>query len=458
MKETLPQEFIARMKALLKDEYEAFEAALEEPPPVSIRINPMKTNHSNGDPIPWCSTGYYLPERPSFTFDPLFHAGIYYVQEASSMFLEQIVKKTGGKTVLDLCAAPGGKSTHLTAILPEESLLVSNEVVRSRCNILTENMHKWGAPNVIITNNDPRDFKTLRGVFDLILADLPCSGEGMFRKDPASRAEWSLNNIRLCAERQRRIVRDVWDALRPGGYLIYSTCTYNLEENEDNIRQLAEQLNARIIPVHPGMTVKKFFPHKAKGEGFSIAILQKDSGDELPNAKKFKPLVRSLNYPEASEWLKHPEDYFIDARGDKLYAISLIHKYLYQSISENMKVLSAGIPLATLKGRDLIPSPALALNSQFSPAPAFPKIPLTFDDAIKYFRRESLTLPADTPKGFVLVTYENHPLGFMKNLGARANNLYPQEWRIRATSNPQYTCKYPFERVPAPFHPAYKHC
>ena len=295
----LPIDFITRTRALLGNEFDSFEAALQADVPVSIRINEKKgtpapsTAGAPCERVAWCETGYYLPERLSFTFDPLFHAGAYYVQEASSMFLEQAIRSHVKTPVrcLDLCAAPGGKSTHLAACLPEGSLLVSNEVIRNRSHILAENIAKWGNPNCIVTNNDPEEIGHLTHFFDVIVADVPCSGEGMFRKDTDSTGEWSVANVELCAGRGRRIIHDVWNALKPGGLLIYSTCTYNMEEDEENIHYITEELGAETLPIpikdewqitgplkynHP---VYRFFPHKTKGEGFFLAALRKADGE-----------------------------------------------------------------------------------------------------------------------------------------------------------------------------------
>jgi len=249
----LPEEFRRRTCSLLGDDgWRALEAALLEVAPVSLRVNVAKgRTRLEAEAVPWCETGYYLPERIPFTFDPLLHAGAYYVQEASSMFLEQAVRAYVHEAVtcLDLCAAPGGKSTHLCSLLPADSLLVCNEVIRSRSYILAENITKWGYPNTLVSNDDPASLGRLTRFFDLIVADLPCSGEGLFRKDAGSTSEWSLANVNLCAARQRRIIHDVWDALKPGGLLIYSTCTYNTEENEDNIRYIKNELGAEVLPL-----------------------------------------------------------------------------------------------------------------------------------------------------------------------------------------------------------------
>jgi 16S rRNA C967 or C1407 C5-methylase (RsmB/RsmF family) len=337
--------------------------------------------------VKWCEAGYYLKERPSFTFDPLFHAGCYYVQEASSMFLEQVMKLyvAPGKPIrmLDLCAAPGGKSTHARSLLPEGSLLVSNEVVRNRAQILAENLYKWGYSDTIITNNQPEDFKRLRGFFDVILVDAPCSGEGMFRKDPDAVSEWSAANVELCSKRQRRIVEDIWPALADNGLLVYSTCTYNIKENEENVSWMVSRFGAQPqvvgVPKEWCITgnlagsdfpVYRFLPHKTKGEGFFMAVLRK---------------------PDEGE-------------GVQTQNSALLKKYLRQ----------------------------VALPELLANPTECPMADLDYDRAIAYLRREAITLPPETPRGYVTVTYHNVPLGLVKNIGSRANNLYPQAWRIRS--------------------------
>ena len=298
---TLPPDFAAATRSLLGDAYRLLEAALQAEPAVSVRMNRDKCGEEpSAERVPWCDTGYYLAERRLFTLDPLFHAGAYYVQEASSMFLEQAVKAYVKEPVrcLDLCAAPGGKSTHLCSILPEGSILVSNEVIPSRAAVLYENLAKWGNPNVFVARNAPADLGRLAHFFDLVVVDAPCAGEGMFRKDPAAARQWSLSGVARCAARQRQILRDVWDALRPGGLLVYSTCTYNTEENEDNLSFLVEDLGAEALPVplreawqvtgalKYGYPACRFFPHKTRGEGFFLALVRKaargEAGGEMP--------------------------------------------------------------------------------------------------------------------------------------------------------------------------------
>ena len=256
----LPSSFTDYTRALLGvEEYEKLAAALEGEQPVSIRLNEDKLPESSFslfrsslEHVPWSAAGYYLDKRLTFTFDPLFHAGCYYVQEASSMFVEQALRRYVGEgpvVMLDLCAAPGGKSTHARSVLPAGSLLVANEVIRNRSQVLAENLTKWGHSGVVVTNNDPADFSSLTDFFDVILTDVPCSGEGMFRKDPVAVSEWSGENVEICWQRQRRIVTDIWPCLKPGGILIYSTCTYNTKENEENIRWIRDEFGAEVLPL-----------------------------------------------------------------------------------------------------------------------------------------------------------------------------------------------------------------
>lgn len=301
----LPVSFADRTRSLLGDEeYNKLADALNDEQPVSIRLNEEKLPgssfslfHASSDRVPWSATGCYLDRRLTFTFDPLFHAGCYYVQEASSMFVEQALKQYIGErpsVMLDLCAAPGGKSTHARSVLPVGSLLVANEVIRNRSQILAENLTKWGHPGVVVTNNDPADFAGLEDFFDVILTDVPCSGEGMFRKDPVAVSEWSPENVEICWQRQRRIISDIWPSLKPGGLLIYSTCTYNTKEDEENIRWMHDEFGAEILPVDApaewnitgnllageDFPVYRFLPHRTKGEGFFLAMLRKPEGEE----------------------------------------------------------------------------------------------------------------------------------------------------------------------------------
>lgn len=466
-----PADFIARTRSLLGEEtMKAFLEALQCEPPVSIRMNRAKCASVPPDavPVPWATAGYYLHSRPAFTFDPLFHAGCYYVQEASSMFLEQVLRAYvhAPAVMLDLCAAPGGKSTLARAVLPEGSLLVANEVVRSRSQVLAENIMKWGDAGVLVTNNDPADFAPLCSLFDVILADVPCSGEGMFRKDPVAVDEWSVENVSLCQQRQRRILRDVWGSLKPGGLLVYSTCTYNREEDEDNVSWIARELGAEVLPVEVrpewnvsgnlaggDFPVYRFLPHRAIGEGLFMAVLRKDDGENMPNGfpetirrgKKNKRTdaggPRVVFPKEVRQWVKSPENYVWQAEDGCLNAFPLAFEDVCARIRQTLKVIHAGLPVAVVKGKDCIPDHALALSSACH-AEAFPYASLTYSQAIAYLRKEALVLDS-APRGYVLVTYRGIPFGFVKNLGNRANNLYPQEWRIRSTYLPE-SLSFPF--------------
>ena len=462
----LPQTFIERTRQLLGDEtYSKFEEALRTDSPVSIRLNRMKSTQSvEGESVPWASSGTYLKNRPTFTFDPLFHAGCYYVQEASSMFVERVLQEYVKEPVvmLDLCAAPGGKSTLCRGILPQGSLLVANEVMRNRSQILAENLIKWGHPEVVVTNNAPADFTELTNLFDVILTDVPCSGEGMFRKDSVAIEEWSLENVDICWKRQRCILEDIWPALKPGGMLIYSTCTFNREEDEDNVEWIAQELGAEIlsVPVEEawGITgnltgkdfpVYRFLPHLTKGEGFFLAVLKKrdDVSDETPRRflktssrldkkKKGKDAKQLVVPKEAKAWLKDSSDYSLIMKENHVVAFPKAYDNEYELFQQTLKVIHAGITLGEIKGKDLIPHHSLAMSTALA-SDIFPKAEVTYEQAISYLRKEGMILDADVPRGYVLLIYKDAPLGFVKNMGNRANNLYPQEWRIRSGYLPE---------------------
>ena len=460
----LPIPFENTMRQLLGDDYEDFRKALLGEPAVSIRLNPAKWNATpNYAPVPWASNAYYLPERPAFTFDPLLHAGGYYVQEASSMFVEQAIRQHLGeaRVALDLCAAPGGKSTLLRSLLPEKCTLVSNEVMRPRAQVLAENITKWGHPRCIVTSNYPADFTSLGALFDLIVVDAPCSGEGMFRKDETAVAEWNPENVEICWKRQRDILTDIWPTLRPGGLLIYSTCTFNTEEDERNVRWMMDELGAELLPIAtdeawgitPSLTDEvthayRFLPGRTQGEGFFLAALRK--GGEAPTQddviqpitkrKKGKGKAAPNVLPPWGEkgktWLTDEHAYTYRMMETNIVAIPSDMEQLYATLSEQLHLIKAGIALAEQKGRDAIPAHELAMSTALNPE-AFTRCELTYNEALRYLHREAITLPHDTPKGFVIVTYQGLPLGFVKNLGNRANNLYPNEWRIRSGHFPE---------------------
>ena len=442
----------------------------------SIRINPFKgkINTEGLEKVAWSTLGHYLPERPVFTLDPVFHAGGYYVQEASSMYMELVrdaieadFAATGGEgkffslniSALDLCAAPGGKSTHLASLLEEDSILVSNEVIKSRATILADNIAKWGTDNVIVTNNDPADFAPFEEFFHLIVVDAPCSGEGLFRKDPQAVEEWSPANVNLCAQRQQRILADIWPALRPGGYLVYSTCTYNKFENDGNLSFL-ESLGAKILtttflatPSESGIisTEKgglQFVPGKVKGEGQFMAIVRK--GDDSPDETLFAPFQpargkkggkenKDVQLDKGCTYL--PDNYIKILKGDlvKGYRKSIYEKIRF--VEERLRVVLSGTAIATKKGKDYIPHADLALQTTFARMVAEGEMPKGItaveagkEDALKFLAKEPVLLP-DAPLGYVLLTYEGLGLGFVKNLGNRTNNLLPMARRIRMNIN-----------------------
>ncbi|WP_300699240.1 rRNA cytosine-C5-methyltransferase [uncultured Bacteroides sp.] len=473
----LPVSFVDYTRSLLGDaEYGRLSEALSAEQPVSIRLNeakyPVASSPLSGDGscrVPWTSAGFYLSRRPTFTFDPLFHAGCYYVQEASSMFVEQALRQymsTAPVVALDLCAAPGGKSTHVRSLLPEGSLLVANEVIRNRSQILAENLTKWGHPDVVVTNNDPADFAPLTSFFDVILTDVPCSGEGMFRKDPVAVSEWSPENVDVCWQRQRRILSDIWPCLKPGGLLVYSTCTYNTKEDEENIRWMRDTFGAEILPLDipadwnitgnllagEDFSVYRFLPHRTRGEGFFLALLRKPEQEEEGLEENFQPSRRKSaascgKKKQASaiskeqlalvrRWFLSPDDYELSVVGTSVTAFPKAYLSELSSLQQSLRVIQSGVSLAEAKGKDLIPHHALAMSCLLC-TDAFSREEVAYEQAIAYLRKEAIVLSAAAPRGYVLLTYKDVPLGFVKNIGNRANNLYPQEWRIRSGYLPE---------------------
>ena len=438
----LPEAFIERTKLILGEEFPKFEKALDEIPPTSIRINNKIDLQLSNDRVDWCENGFYLKSRPLFTSDPLFHGGAYYVQEASSMFLYQAIKQHfyNAKTVLDLCAAPGGKSTLLTQALPEDCLIVSNEIIRSRAHILAENIVKWGNPMNIVTNNEPKDFSSLPAFFDAMIVDAPCSGEGMFRKDAGAIKEWSEHNVKLCAQRQREILNAAWDTLKTDGILVYSTCTYNREENEDNVQWACNELNAEILTIdiqgNTNISVSdfgyRFYPHKTRGEGFFLAVLKKKSGintrstknSDTKNIKK-----NNIKIPSIPISLLEAERWKIEIDNNIIFAFDKERFDDMQLIKKHLKCMQIGIALGEIKGKDFIPAHGIALSKKIDKT-SVETVEIDYNTAISYLKSEAIQLPL-TSRGYKLVCYQNLPLGWVKNVGNRCNNLYPHEWRIR---------------------------
>ena len=412
----LPPEFIGSLSAVLgsADAARALEALSGEPS-VSVRLNPFKQVESGtltilegASGVPWSPYGYILASRPVFTLHPLFHAGAYYVQDSSAMFVGWVFRRLLERfperplRVLDLCAAPGGKTTDLAASLRgacgDDFLLVSNEVMRQRASILSDNVAVWGDPRVAVTSVDPKAFASLPGFFDIILADVPCSGEGMFRKDPKAVEDWSPGTVALCAARQRRILADVWPALRPGGALLYSTCTFEDSENDSNLEWAAGELGGSILPPEDAFGLRTtrhghlLVPGEVPGEGQWVGALLKDGGLEVND--------RARASAEAS-----------------LEAV------------KRFRPLRAGVVEGEWKGKDFIPDPDWALSLAFDRS-RYPEAPLDKQESLRYLHRDTIVLE-NAPLGYNVITYRGVPLGFVKNLGRRCNNLYPQSRRIR---------------------------
>lgn len=420
-----PAEFINGLRESLGPERaERVLAALSSEPEVSVRVNPFKLSEADlrlhfgelaGDAVPWApDEGFYLTERPSFTLDPLFHAGAYYVQEASSMEVGRLfdravaaLGRASGLRVLDLCAAPGGKTTQLLSHLDAASLLVANEIVPSRATILADNVARWGRPNVAVCSSDPSAFTPLRGYFDIAVVDAPCSGEGMFRKDERAVAEWSPDVVRLCAARQRRILGAVWPALAPGGFLLYSTCTFNRFEDEENVDWICAELGAECLEQ------RHFYPGEDRGEGFFVALIRK-SGSYTSGG----PASPALSVLEKGSLVK-------------VFPAAFVRDLA--RLEKTLKVIFSGVAVATRKGRDLIPEADFALAVADVRSAAlwhFVSIEVTREDALKFLSRDAVAFP-DAPRGYLLLTYKGQGLGFVKNLGNRTNSLFPSARRIR---------------------------
>ncbi|HEY0898142.1 MAG TPA: RNA methyltransferase [Sphingobacteriaceae bacterium] len=430
------------------EEKSFFETHEHQEQITSVRINPRKSAsiYTNEEHVPWCPTGRYLKERPSFISDPYFHAGCYYVQEASSMFLSHILKSQinleDKLTVLDLCAAPGGKSTLISSLLNEEGLLVSNEIIKTRVNVLADNLTKWGPSNVVVTNNDPKDFAKVPALFDVMVIDAPCSGSGMFRKDPEAISEWSESAVVLCSQRQQRILADSFPALKKGGLLIYSTCSYSIEENENIADWLCDtfDLTPVEVPIQnewgivetcssrhqvPGY---RFYPHKLKGEGFFVACFIKNEGDESFNPGKTKlELASKAEELTVSKWLNHGADLNLVKFNGEILAFPKNLFEEFKALHSKLYIKKAGTRLGRIAGKDLVPDHELAMSLLVHPD--IPKINLTKEEALTYLKKEDIKLETAIT-GWVLICYDNFPLGWAKVLPNRVNNYFPKELRI----------------------------
>ena len=458
MNQPLPAELLNALENIKGFSRKEFEDMHNEPESItSIRFNPDKFEkfsssqtirhpHFNlSEQVPWCEYGFYLNERPQFTLDPLLHAGVYYVQEASSMFLWEALKQNFNRDadikILDLCAAPGGKTTLLASYF-KNALIASNEVIKTRANILYENVTKWGTENIVITNNDAADFKRLENYFDLIVVDAPCSGSGLFRKDKEAINEWSENNVELCSQRQQRILADVYPALKHDGILIYSTCSYSEEEDEMIADWLIEYFNIKSLKLNVNTNWNidettslkhkafgyRFWPYKVKGEGFFISVFKNDAVEKKVRQSFSRPVQAS------SKEINSLQSYLIS--GNWLYikqkeTIRIIHKQFENDIAllqKNLYLKKAGVQLGELKNDQLIPHHELALSNVLNDN--VKKLELTEEQALQYLRKKEIYIN-DAYKGWALCTFNNFSLGWIKILHNRVNNYYPTEWRIR---------------------------
>lgn len=452
MIEKFPKKFLERQQSILGNEFESFIESLSQAAPTSIRINSNKKINSifeNLEKIEWCKEGFYLKERPVFTADPHFHAGAYYVQEASSMFLsfafDYFYNEKKSLRILDLCAAPGGKSTLILDKIDDASLLISNEVIKPRAQILAENITKWGKLNVMVSNSDPKNFSSIDEYFDIIIIDAPCSGEGLFRKDKKAIDEWNEENLKTCTLRQRRIVQDILPSLKIGGYIFYSTCTFNPTENDENIDFFIQNMPLNVKKIDSDSTwfeqiLKtknglQFYPHRTKGEGFYFSCLQKT--DEVDNEKskmkvKFydnkvlKPEIQILNKyisgTDTMQFWKH---------NDIVYGTPKAFEQDIKYLESHIFFIKKGIELGKIIQNELIPAHDLALCSDLETN--FPSLELTLNQAQVYLEKNDLSQllqEQDIANGWNMVKYKNSSLGWIKKIENRFNNYLPKNLRV----------------------------
>lgn len=458
----LPVAFVERIRATHSDADE-FLAAICREPFLSVRINPDKWSDGCldlGEPVPWCQDGFYLADRPTFTLNPAFHAGAFYVQEASSMsysiaIAEALKGLPSSSVCLDLCAAPGGKTTLLLSRVGHEGVVVANEVVRQRAWILRENVAKWGCPSAVVTNKRPAEIAESGLRFDLITVDAPCSGEGMFRKDDVAVSEWSAKAAAECAARQRDILTDIWPALNDGGYMIYSTCTFNPDENERNMEWLVKEFGAEVVPLpmpegvgvttisFDGGVGYAFYPHKVKGEGIFVCLLHKPG--ERTGVVSMAPQRKDKKKGKQPAGLKETElgKSFVRAarlyqRGDEICAFPQGKATVMANITEAFDPLLAGTRVATVLEKRgvavLSPAPELPLSQ------AFEKSSLAVADvdelnALKFLHGDSDLVLPEGADGWCVISHRGLALGLVKRMGNRLNNYYPKEWRIRMNVN-----------------------
>ena len=449
----LPIAFKERMRRQLgAKEADLLFEALEGVSPVAIRLNPAKCGDegvwSDGEAIAWSKCGRKLKERPSFTLDTAFHAGAYYVQEAASQFLDYIVslEELQGKRVLDMCAAPGGKTTIYSTAVGECGLVVANEYVRSRANILADNVRKWGMGNVLVTNNAPEHIAQFEGWFDMVAVDAPCSGEGMFRKEEAAREDWSEDAVRMCAARQLSIVREAWQSLKDGGLFIYSTCTFNEEEDEGLLRAFIEEKGDVFVPSQRvevndawgivrgdvgAFQTFRFFPHKTDSEGLFVAVARKSepTTQRTPKARKrVMQEVDKVSRKELQRWLQGADNHSFAMVVDTIYGYRAEQFKAVQALSESLTAIYSGVAMGQIFKGKLKPDWALSQYVALE-RKAVATEELDEPRALDYLRKKDIAV-GDMAEGINLVTHEGRALGFVKRIGVRCNNLYPNSLKI----------------------------
>ncbi|MCH2214662.1 MAG: hypothetical protein MK086_05775 [Flavobacteriales bacterium] len=438
----LPKDFIESLPLSKDERKDLVDTILEGNAPVSIRVNPFKARPSvKFEKIAWCNDAFYLSDRPSFTADPAFHAGAYYPQEASSMFLSRVIQSmkrpNGPIAVLDLCAAPGGKSTLLRSILEDGDFLLSNEIVPKRASILFENIQKWGHEHTAISNYSPAQLGESSGVFDLILADVPCSGEGLFRKQTSAIDQWSLKNVQTCVVRQRDILDDIWPSLKEGGILIYSTCTYNLSENEENLIWLKRKYDIEFleIPLHPNETIiqafseevkgYRFLPHITKGEGFFISAIRK-----LGSSKKMKSKKTHLKQGR----IPNVTDRTVLNTKNEVFLLSDFGHQVLSGLDNHSKVFSPGYRIGEMKREKFIPDHGWFLWRKQSETR---KVVLSYHQSISFLKCHDAN-GNFSGRGKVMVEFDGFNLGHGKEEKARVVSKYPKNYRIRMESVNDY--------------------
>ena len=438
------------MRERLGDEAEKLFAALDSEAITSIRLNPAKPAEVwSGEAVGWCAMGRYLAQRPSFTLDPLQHAGAYYVQEASSQFVAHLLSNVDmeGRRVLDMCAAPGGKTTIYSTLVGRRGLVVANDINRNRALALSDNVQRWGMGNVVVTCTEPRHIGAFEEWFDVVAVDAPCSGEGMFRKMEEARSEWSASSVALCASRQREIVAEAWRALRPGGTLIYSTCTFNPTEDEEVVEWLnaeyGDELEAADMVATPeewgivrgdigAFQTFHFYPHKAQGEGFFAAVARKRGGAQrrvMPKSRRkvFTPLT-AAEKGEVSRWVDDASRMAFRRIGDVIYGYDADVVTDVEALSDSLSVIYSGVLFGQIFKGKLKPEHPLALFVGLNDS-VVPRVELNEEVALGYLRRSDISTEGMT-EGINVVCFKGLPIGFVKRIGARCNNMYPKEQRI----------------------------